>query len=107
MTFHRKKYIAAAAGFLLLFALTAGVLWFLFQPKSQIILAAAGTYKDSEWVPVLQESQFLKQDDISVNQSFFHYLRNFWSISNYLFFIPVLSQVEWFGTDEICGICLL
>ncbi len=66
MTFHRKKYIAAAAGFLLLFALTAGVLWFLFQPKSQIILAAAGTYKDSEWVPVLQESQFLKQDDISV-----------------------------------------
>ncbi len=66
MTFHRKKYIAAEAGFLLLFALTAGVLWFLFQPKSQIILAAAGTYKDSEWVPVLQESQFLKQDDISV-----------------------------------------
>ena len=42
------------------------VLWDIFQPKSQIILAAAGTYKDSEWVPVLQESQFLKQDDISV-----------------------------------------
>ena len=67
MTFHRKKYIAAAAGFLLLFALIAGILWFVFQPKSQVLIAAAGTYKDSEWIPVLKESEFLKRDDMSAS----------------------------------------
>lgn len=65
MTFHRKKYIAAAAGFLLLFALAAGILWFVYRPKSQVLIALAGTYKESEWIPVLKESDFLKQDNLS------------------------------------------
>lgn len=67
MTIHRKKYIAAAAGFLLLFALIAGILIFLSQPEMQLLTAAAGTYKDSEWVPVLKESDFFKQDNISAS----------------------------------------
>lgn len=65
MTFHRKKYMAVAAGFLLLFALAAGILWFVCSPKSQVLTALAGTYKESEWIPVLKESEFLKQDNLS------------------------------------------
>ncbi|MCM1258551.1 MAG: hypothetical protein NC307_11940 [Roseburia sp.] len=65
--FHNKKFIAAAAGFLLLFALVTGVLYFFFQPKTQIGIAAYATFKNSQWISVLRQSEFLKNDDLSAD----------------------------------------
>lgn len=65
--FQNKKFIAAAAGFLLLFALMTGGLLFFFQPKTQIGLAAYATFKNSQWIPVLEQSEFLKNDNLSAD----------------------------------------
>lgn len=64
---HNKKNIGLAAGFLLLFALVTGGLYFFFQPKTQIGIAAYATFKDSQWIPVLEQSDFLKNDNLSAD----------------------------------------
>lgn len=65
--FHNKKWIGIAAGFLLLFALMTGALFFFSRPKTQIGLAAYNTFKNSQWIPVLQQSEFLTTDDLSAD----------------------------------------